>query len=276
MRITGFLRMDKKSLAVFISDFVQSTPPEITHEVAIALENFADHPLDYIKAKLLQSIHSPQTKSQLSDLINCWMTNYPVITSHSLALALETSLITFQASQKSPLELIWSGPVELSNNFRRTDQALLELISEAEENLLIVSFAVYKAQAIIKAIEKALLRGVNVVICLEDANESQGKVSVSGSKAFSSSSFRLASFYTWPIENRPHTHDGKFGSLHAKLAVADEKRVFISSANLTDHAMELNMEMGVLIEDDSVGGQVVDLFNDMIVNSVLKKLPIIS
>jgi phosphatidylserine/phosphatidylglycerophosphate/cardiolipin synthase-like enzyme len=272
MMTTDFLKMDENTLTALISDFVQSTPPEISRGVALAIKNIGDQPMGYIKAKLLQSIHGPQTKLQLSDLIDCWSANYPGITTQSLALALETSLITLQASQKSSLELIWSGPDELSNNFRRTDQALLELISDAKANLLIVSFAVYKAQAIIEAIETAILRGVNVVICLEDSAESHGKVSVSGSKAFSSSTFRLASFYTWPIENRPHTFDGKFGSLHAKLAVADGKRVFISSANLTDYAMELNMEMGVLIEDESVGEQVAGLFNDMIVNSVFKKI----
>jgi phosphatidylserine/phosphatidylglycerophosphate/cardiolipin synthase-like enzyme len=37
------------------------------------------------------------------------------------------------------------------------------------------------------------------------------------------------------------------GKVHAKVAVADENLCFISSANLTGHAMEKNMEAGVLI-----------------------------
>jgi cardiolipin synthase A/B len=43
--------------------------------------------------------------------------------------------------------------------------------------------------------------------------------------------------------------DGGFtgGKVHAKVAVADESFCFISSANLTGHAMEKNMEAGVLI-----------------------------
>jgi cardiolipin synthase A/B len=38
------------------------------------------------------------------------------------------------------------------------------------------------------------------------------------------------------------------GKVHAKVAVADENFCFISSANLTGHAMEKNMEAGVLIK----------------------------
>ena len=37
------------------------------------------------------------------------------------------------------------------------------------------------------------------------------------------------------------------GKVHAKVSVADEVFCFISSANLTGHAMEKNMEAGVLI-----------------------------
>jgi len=38
------------------------------------------------------------------------------------------------------------------------------------------------------------------------------------------------------------------GKVHAKVAVADESLCFVSSANLTGHAMEKNMEAGVLIK----------------------------
>lgn len=265
--------MDKPLLAILISEFVKTTPLEIVREVAFEIENWGDLPTDFEKIKLFSSIHSPQTKSNLIKLIDCWTVEHPTLNPQSFALSIQSSLITYQACNSSPVELIWTGPEDSSTSFRRTDQALIELISEAREQLLVVSFAVYKAQPIIDTIEKAILRKVKVTICLEDSNETQGKISVSGSKAFSSSIFKLANFYTWPIENRLHTHDGKFGSLHAKLAVADQKRVFISSANLTDYAMELNIEMGVLIENGAIGEQITNLFNNMILNSIFRKYP---
>jgi phosphatidylserine/phosphatidylglycerophosphate/cardiolipin synthase-like enzyme len=42
------------------------------------------------------------------------------------------------------------------------------------------------------------------------------------------------------------------GKVHAKVAVCDESLCFISSANLTGHAMEKNMEAGVLIRGGSL------------------------
>ena len=42
------------------------------------------------------------------------------------------------------------------------------------------------------------------------------------------------------------------GKVHAKVAVCDEAICFVSSANLTGHAMEKNMEAGVLIRGGSL------------------------
>ena len=60
----------------------------------------------------------------------------------------------------------------------------------------------------------------------------------------------------WPREKRPLTEDGRFGSLHAKIALADRQTLLISSANLTDYAMTLNMEMEILIWGGAVPQQV--------------------
>lgn len=264
--------MSENHLAVLISEFIQATPPEIIQSVLQAVQGWASAPSEYQKVRILSTIHSPQTKSKLAKLLDCWILEFPSLSSECISLSIQSALLTSQNSRQPLLELIWTGPEGFSTNFRRTDQALLELINGAKENLLIVSFAVYKAKPIIKAVENAILRNVKVVICLEDADESHGKLSVSGVKAFSSSIFRLASFYTWPIENRLHAADGKFGSLHAKLAVADGEKVFISSANLTDYAMDLNMEMGVLVKDEQIGRQIDNLFTDLINNSVLQPI----
>jgi phosphatidylserine/phosphatidylglycerophosphate/cardiolipin synthase-like enzyme len=270
---TDSLIMDEPSLALLISEFVKVTPPEIVQGITNEIEEWGDSATDLQKTKLLSSIHCPQTKSKLTEMFECWTTAHTTINPQSFALSIQSSSLTYQACRFSPVELIWTGPENLSTSFRRTDQALLELITEAKEQLLVVSFAVYKAQPIIDAIEKAILRDVKVSICLEDSSEAQGKLSLSGSKAFSSSIFRLANIFIWPIENRPHTLDGKYGSLHAKLAVADCKKVFISSANLTDYAMELNMEMGVFIDDGGIGIRITDLFNDLILNSTFRNYP---
>jgi phosphatidylserine/phosphatidylglycerophosphate/cardiolipin synthase-like enzyme len=57
-----------------------------------------------------------------------------------------------------------------------------------------------------------------------------------------------ALLYAW-IDRSPRFVDGR---VHAKAAIADGNVAFLTSANLTGHALEKNMEAGVLINGGDV------------------------
>ncbi len=42
---------------------------------------------------------------------------------------------------------------------------------------------------------------------------------------------------------------GAGGALHAKAVVADDEAVFVTSANLTEAALDRNIEVGLLVRD---------------------------
>jgi hypothetical protein len=63
-----------------------------------------------------------------------------------------------------------------------------------------------------------------------------------------------AQLYAWRDKTEPFSE----GRVHAKVAVADGRVCFITSANLTGYAMDRNMEAGVLI----TGGHIPRLLND--------------
>jgi phosphatidylserine/phosphatidylglycerophosphate/cardiolipin synthase-like enzyme len=62
---------------------------------------------------------------------------------------------------------------------------------------------------------------------------------------------------------------GRHGSLHAKCALADRRRLFVSSANLTAHALALNMELGVIVEGGRLPGEVAEHFEALMRHGVL-------
>ncbi|MGA1713255.1 MAG: phospholipase D-like domain-containing protein, partial [bacterium] len=70
--------------------------------------------------------------------------------------------------------------------------------------------------------------------------------------------------YYWPEANRPHDAQGRFGSLHIKGIVADQTHVFVSSANLTKYALELNLELGLLTEQPPLANQIITMINSMV------------
>jgi phosphatidylserine/phosphatidylglycerophosphate/cardiolipin synthase-like enzyme len=75
--------------------------------------------------------------------------------------------------------------------------------------------------------------------------------------------------YLWPLDQRKKNANGKPGTLHVKCAAADGRRLFLSSANLTEYAFTLNMELGVPISGGELPGQVETPFVRLIEAGVL-------
>lgn len=171
--------------------------------------------------------------------------------------------------QKQEIELTWTGPHSPHISLRRTDQALIQLINAAQERILIVSFAVYKARNILDALEKAADRGVEITIVLESGDASEGKIAYNTIRALGRSLREKSRIFIWPAAKRATTPDGKTGSLHAKIGLADGCHLYLSSANLTDYAMTVNMEMGLLVKNPEIAASVGGHFEDLIARQVL-------
>ena len=75
----------------------------------------------------------------------------------------------------------------------------------------------------------------------------------------------------WPLEKREKDNNGKPGILHVKCAVADGRWLFLSSANLTEYAFTINMELGLLVSGGNLPGQVEAHFDYLIQASELAK-----
>ncbi len=67
---------------------------------------------------------------------------------------------------------------------------------------------------------------------------------------------------------------GPGGVLHAKAVVADDEAVFVTSANLTEAALDRNIELGVLIRDRALALTVGGYFQSLIDRDLLKPLPL--
>lgn len=154
-------------------------------------------------------------------------------------------------SRQQRVELVWSGPNTVSSTLRSTEPALLELIESARQSIYLVTFAAYKVPAVADALAAAERRGVRVVCILESDEGNGGKLDFDPLPHLRASGLRRAEVYIWPQERRVRDERGRFGSLHAKFAISDRTRLLVSSANLTQFAFNLNIELGVTV----IGGR---------------------
>lgn len=83
----------------------------------------------------------------------------------------------------------------------------------------------------------------------------------------------------WPGSSHPSVFydpraldsEGPSGVLHAKAVVADDETVFVTSANLTEAALERNIELGVLIRDRAFALTIVGYFRSLIDRDLLSR-----
>ena len=144
-------------------------------------------------------------------------------------------------------ELVWSGPSTNVVPRRATEQVLFELIQGARQRLTIMSFGVFRIPRLVSSLEQVLANGVHLRIVLGDRessgeNDMERQLQELGQIVVSS-----ASIFRWVPERRLRDEHGHAGLMHAKAAVADSCIAFLTSANLTEAALERNMELGVLI-----------------------------
>lgn len=194
-------------------------------------------------------VGTPVAGTVVEQLATAWQ-NTEVGSDELASMLLAASHVYTKAASEQSTELVWTGPTTPVVSARRTEQALLQVINAAEKTLFITSFVAYDVSTIVKALNAASDRGVVISMLLELSQEHGGSIAFDaiGRMKTLVPSARL---YAW----RDKADSFSDGRVHAKIAVADGRMCFVTSANLTGHAMEKNMEAGVLISGDPLPGQ---------------------
>lgn len=181
----------------------------------------------------------------LSDLLRAWRDNpEPGPDTQSMVLALGVSLTARQrATSASPgLDLVWTGPYPPAGiSAQPTLTVMQEMLGAARRRVLLVGYSLSiigeSPRRIIAQLVKARRRGCAVTVALN------------------SDRFNHAALAElWPERVPPPrllTWRGRPGdqiaSLHAKVLAVDDTDLLITSANLTYHGLESNIELGVRI-----------------------------
>lgn len=262
-----------QQLAAHIQVLAVSVPETLLLELAAAWQACADDDWTGRRAAVGRVWATPDNVQRALAFLEMWQQQFAGVSGESVALGLATAArVAAHHRHAQQLELVWTGPDSRVIPLRRTDQALLQVIDEARSDLHIVSFAVYKVQPVAQALVRAAQRGVALAIYLETPDASEGKIAWDTVGALGQAVRQQARVYVWPKEKRPLTEAGYIGSLHAKLALADGKTMLISSANLTEYALTVNMEMGLLVRGGPLPGQVRQHLQRLVEQNVFRRI----
>lgn len=143
---------------------------------------------------------------------------------------------------------VWTGPESSAAPGRLTLPVITDLIAEATEEIVLVSYATIPSQEIQQALIRAASRGVAITLLLERPED---KERFNGSHdPFPG---LVAQRLHWPAASRPTG-----ASMHAKILVIDRTTALVGSANFTGHGLERNLECGLLLRGGPVPAQLVE------------------
>ncbi len=245
-------------------------PRKVVESLAEAISS---KPLASLPTEISQRIPHHQYRDKAIDFVAFWKNSAATVDAQVVATALLTAAVAEQQHKDSQsVELVWTGPESKDLPFRRTEQAILQVLDSAQDRITLVSFAVYSIPNVAKALVKAAQRGIRLTVIVETPDKLGGENEYNTIRALGSDVEARSSVYFWPLDKRKLSGTGKPGSLHVKCAVADSEWLFLSSANLTQQAFTINMELGTLIRGGSLPQKVEAQFDRLIQTATLVRV----
>ena len=178
-----------------------------------------------------------------------------------LILALRTAAVTADAvcAAQTAVEVAWTYPGIARPGLRTTGGVAREIVTQCKQTLLLVGYSVTVDPALtglaaqtIEAIARAAERGVLVTAILHKDVNQQALLQAWRPGV------RRPSIFRWIDSERD-----EMAAIHAKLLVGDRVDALVTSANLTYHGLEGNLEMGLRVKGRPAA-EIHDRFQDLI------------
>ena len=173
----------------------------------------------------------------------------------------ELVLDAINKQEADKVSLVATTPPSFSISAKTTINAVQSMINEAERNILITGYSLssYFADLVDTIVSKSQ-QGVFVKFFVNDIENQSGFDKILRYRG------RFLKVYNYKQE------DDKMAALHAKVISVDQEKTLITSANLSYHGQQGNIELGTLIESKDIAKQIDDIFTKLIFSKVFYEL----
>lgn len=205
-----------------------------------------------ILADALQDFIS--SDAEISGAISLVRREIPNITNEDAAKVFQLAQALCDHNNRDSVEIVATTPITFKTKIRKTRPVIEDLINAAEKSIQLTGYSISESfEDLLKLINTKSKQGVvvelfvnnyekvrTVLMDIEHINRRFFKVYMYAGKA-----------------------DDKMAALHAKTILIDGNKMLISSANLSYHGMDRNIELGALITSPKKVAQVQEIFLEL-------------
>lgn len=187
--------------------------------------------------------------------------NYPELSQQKCESIIELINEAITSNEADKVSIVVTAPPSFAINARTTMSVVQSMISGAERNIIITGYSLssYFSDLVDIIIDKSQ-HGDSVKFFVNDIDKQQGFDKLLRYKG------RFLNMYNYKQS------DDKMSALHAKVLSVDGYSTLITSANLSYHGQQGNIELGTKIDSKTVAKQIDDIFTKLIFSKVFVQL----
>ena len=186
---------------------------------------------------------------------------FPELSNAQCTVLVKVIADAMNTSVADKVSLAVTAPSSFSFNARTTMNVVQSMIDSAERNILITGYSLssYFSELVDTIIQKSQ-HGVFVKFFVNDLDKQLEFEKVLRYRG------RFLKVYNFRQE------DDKMAALHAKVISVDQQQTLITSANLSYHGQQGNIELGTLIDSKQIAKQIEDVFTKLTFSKVFTEV----
>jgi cardiolipin synthase A/B len=194
----------------------------------------------------------PRAQQTAAALLKVWNTEFSDASCTTMARLIEciASFNSRERQRNDLSRLVWTGPEAPGSYPRSSRQIVREIVMGAQKEIWLTAYWIAGPRDgegivndIVELLANASVRGLDVALALDGYQRASGETNFDVLRALWPPGARFPRLYTWSEASLD-----PYLKLHAKALVADRADALVTSANLTMHALERNMELGVRLK----------------------------
>lgn len=208
--------------------------------------------LDIFLNELWELAQSEQEKA-----VNLMIKRYPKLSRKEAEEICSIVLSVQSEKSNSSVSLAVTSPPSFSIRAKSTKNTVEGMITNAKNSILITGYSLsdYFSDLIDIIIQKSQA-GVFVEFFINNIGDQKNVDKLLRYKG------RFLRIYNYASGN------DRMSALHAKVISVDKKETLITSANLSFHGQEGNIELGTHIQSEQIANQVKDIFTQMVFKKI--------
>ena len=197
--------------------------------------------------------------AKTDDSVRNIMKRYPTL-SQNEALEIHRMIVASVLEQREQTSIVVTAPPSFAIRCKATKVVVDDMLSRAQKSMLITGYSLseYFSDMIERIIQKSqqgvfvkfYVNNIESQRCFDRLLEYQGK---------------FLEIYNYPKQQDP------MSALHAKVISVDQQETLITSANLSYHGQEGNVELGTHVISRDIAMQVERVFTQLFFSKVFEK-----